>query len=347
VRATIAGASLALLAATAAASAQEQALPQAPQFSERVEVARVLMDLRIVDDKGGPLPALGKDDLRVSVDGQPAVIESLKWISGETPYAEGLTPELAAATGGPAAPAGRLLVFFFQKDLTQASRISGLMHMKERAAKLLQTLKPEDRVAVFSFDTHLELWSDFTTDRGRIRQIVERSILLERPPAEVSGSYPSLAENYDRKAAAAAASPEAAFAVLGRALAPLPGVKSLAFFGWGLGRLNGDSVEPLPEYPAARRALREARVVVFSLDITDADSHSLEAGLEQLADDTGGFYVKTHLFPALAMDRLERALLGYYALAFEKPLLPPGRHDVKVEVIGRKGTVLTTATYVD
>jgi VWFA-related protein len=221
------------------------------------------------------------------------------------------------------------------------------MHMKERAAKLLDTLQPEDRVAVVSFDTHLKLWTDFTTDRRKLLQIVERSILFEDPPAAVEGSYPSLAQAYDRGAATKAASPEAGFIVLANALAPLPGTKSVAFFGWGLGRMSGDGVDMLPEYDIARRALRDARVIVFSLDITEADQHSLEIGLEQLAEDTGGFYVKTHLFPALAMDRLERALAGYYALAFEKPLLPRGQHLVKVALVARKGNVLTTATYVD
>jgi VWFA-related protein len=330
------------------ARAQEDALPeQMPQFTDRVEVSRVLMDVRIVDDKGAPLMGLSPDDVRVSVDGKPATVESLKWISGSTPYAEGLTPAQAAGTGGPVAPAGRLLVFFFQKDLSQASRVSGLLRMKEHAAKLLDSLQPDDRVAVVSFDTHLKLWTDFTTDRNRVRGVVERSILFEDPPAKIEGKAPSLAAGYDRAAALKAASPEAAFLVLANALAPLPGTKSLAFFGWGLGRMSGDSVNMLPEYMPARRALRDARVVVFSLDITEADSHSLEIGLEQLAEDTGGFYVKTHLFPDLAMDRLERALAGYYALAFEKPLLPPGRHDVKVELLARKGTVLSTATYVD
>lgn len=337
-----------MLPLAAAARAQEEApQPERPRFAERVSVARVLMDLRIVDGRGGPIVGLGKDDVRVRVDGKPATVESLRWISGTQPYAEGLTPELAAASGQAAAPAGRLLVFFFQKDLSQASRVSGLLRMKERAAELLRTLQPEDRVAVASFDSQLRLWTDFTTDRARVRRIVERSILFEEPPAEVTGTFPSLAESYDREAARRAATAEAAFTVLARALAPLPGTKSLAFFGWGLGVMSAGSVEMRPEYATAMRALRDARVAVFSLDITDADSHSLEVGLERMASDTGGFYVKTHLFPDLAIERLERALAGHYALAIEKPLLPPGRHDVSVDVIGRKGTVLTTATYVD
>ena len=59
--------------------------------------------------------------------------------------------------------------------------------------------------------------------------------------------------------------------------------------------------------------------------MTDADYHTLEVGLEQVAADTGGFYAKTHLFPAQAMTRLEGAMAGHYVLAFEKPPSGAGR----------------------
>jgi hypothetical protein len=114
-----------------------------------------------------------------------------------------------------------------------------------------------------------------------------------------------------------------------------------------MGRLEGGAVRMAPQYDAARRALAAARVVVFSLDVAEADYHTLEVGLQQVADDTGGFYAKTHLFPSLAISKLERALAGYYTIAFEKPPLPPGSHTVKVELTRRKGTVLTTGSYVD
>ena len=337
---------LAFVCAVSAAAQQPiESLPQG-QFREHVDVARVLLDLRVVDGKGAAILGLVPEDLRIRVDGKPAVVDSLKWVSGTTPYAEGLTPEQVAASGGTAAPAGRQLVFFFQKDL-EASRLPGLLQMKDHALKLLASLDPRDRVAVASFDSRLRLWTDFTGDRQRLHRIIEHSILFDEEPAQPPPGEPSLVAAYDASAARNASSPEQGFLVLAKALAPLPGTKSLAFFGWGLGRLDGGVVSMLPEYEPARRALRDARVVVFSLDITDADYHSLEVGLEQLAEDTGGFYAKTHDFPNLAMARLERALEGYYELAFVKPLLPPGRHTVDVKLVARKGTVLTSASYVD
>ena len=129
--------------------------------------------------------ALVPKDLRIRVDGKPAVVDSLKWVSGTTPYAEGLTPEQVAASGGTAAPAGRQLVFFFQKDL-EASRLPGLLQMKDHALKLLASLDPRDRVAVASFDSRLRLWTDFTADRQRLHRIIEHSILFDEEPAQAA-----------------------------------------------------------------------------------------------------------------------------------------------------------------
>ncbi len=331
------------------AAAQEPTPPaeEPPRFIDRIAVERVLLDLRIVDSKGQPLLGLGPADVTVTVDGNRAVVDSLRWVSSAMPYAEGLTPGQAAAAGVEAAPAGRLIVFFFQKDISESTRVTGLMRMKSRAAKLLDSLEPEDRVAVVSFDSHLRLWSDFSTDRRRLRRMVEHSILMADPRQVLPEDPPSLFDSFDDAAAQRAASAEAGLLVLARALAPLPGTKSVAFFGWGLGQLSAGRVTMLPEYDAAREALKSARAIVFSLDITDADYHSLESGLEQVAGDTGGFYVKTHLFPELAMSRLEGALAGYYSLSFEKPFLPRGVHDVEVRLVGRRGEVLSTGTYVD
>jgi len=317
------------------------------RLQEHVEVARVVMDVRIVDGKGDPLPSLGPDDLRVSVDGVTVSLESVRWVAGTTPYAEGLAPAAAEAAGVPAAPAGRLVVFLFQKDMSTQTRLNGLLRMKQEAVKLLGSLRDEDRVAVLSFDTHLKLWLDFTNDRKRLKTVIETSILFESEPPERRGLPPSLGAQFDFEAARDAATPEAALLVVARALRALPGTKSIALFGWGLGRLDGDSVHLAPEYEEARRVLVAARAVVFSLDISEADYHTLEFGLRQVADDTGGFYVKTHLFPGIAMEKLERALAGYYTLSFERPQLPRGTHAVKVELTRRKGTVLTTGSYTD
>ncbi|HET8648095.1 MAG TPA: hypothetical protein VFO85_21545, partial [Vicinamibacteria bacterium] len=101
------------------------------------------------------------------------------------------------------------------------------------------------------------------------------------------------------------------------------------------------------EYEPARAALARAGVSVFTLDLTDADYHSLELGLQQVAEDTGGTYARTHLFPRAAMQRLEAALSGHYVLSFERPALPRGQHRIEVRLAGRREVVLSRTQYSD
>lgn len=315
------------------------------RFRERVEVERLLIDARVVDGRGQPVHGLALRDFRVSIDDRLVPLESVHWVSRTVPYAEGLPPGPALAAGAPAAPPGRLIVFLFQKDM-ETSRIAGLMRMKRWAARFLETLEPTDRVAVLSYDSHLKLWTDFTMDRARLARVVEHSILFERPPIVDPGPFPSLAAGFDRRAAKRAATLETALLVTARALSELPGAKSLALFGWGLGRFTGSRVVMENDYDEAREALAAARVSVFCMDITDADYHTLEVALVKVAEDTGGFYVKTHDFPSFAMARLEGALSGHYVLAVEKPRRA-GPHRLEIDLVGRKGTVLAPTSYVD
>jgi hypothetical protein len=180
-----------------------------------------------------------------------------------------------------------------------------------------------------------------------LRRVLDRSVLFERVPLLAAADAPSLVEHLEPTAAKKAATPETALRQLGEALRELPGAKSLVLFGWGMGSWSpGVGVFLDHDYGPARQALVEGRVTVFALDVTDADYHTLEVGLEQVAEDTGGFYAKTHLFPSQAFDRLGRALEGHYELSFAKPDLEPGEHDLDIGLVGRKGTVLARPSYV-
>jgi VWFA-related protein len=324
------------------AVAVAQTAPPQVRMREQVEVERVLVETRVVDDRGQPVRGLGPANFRVSLARRDARVESVFWVEGaEAP----LSDEAIAAGVEPTAPAGRLVVFFFQKDL-ERSRIGGLMRMTREASDMLERLAPSDRVAVVSFDSHLKLWVDFTLDRSAARRALQHSILFENRP-EVPRSFflPALGPSFDRVAARRAATPETALRVLAEALKDVPGSKSLVFFGWGLGRFSSTGVHMERDYGPARRALIESRTSVFTLDVTNADYHSLEVGLEQVAEDTGGFYAKTHLFSTQAVRRLEGALAGHYVLVLEAPRLEPGPHALRIRLVGRDGSVLAPPTW--
>jgi VWFA-related protein len=314
------------------------------RFRDRIDVESVVVDARVVDEAGRPIAGLAPTDFRLKVDGHQVAVQSVSWVAEDAPPDPAVT-SLAVQAGLPAPPRGRLIVFFFQKDL-EPSRVIGFLQMLRRAREMLDDLTADDRVAVVSFDSHLRLWADFTGDRDRLRHVLDRSILFERVPVLGAGPEPSLAGRFDSEKGRRASTPETALLVLGEALKELPGSKSLVLFGWGMGQWSpGVGVFLDADYGPARHVLVEGRVTVFALDVTNADFHTLEVGLEQVAEDTGGFYAKTHLFPGQALDRLQHALAGHYVLTFSRPDLPRGEHAIDIGLVGRKGRVMARPRY--
>lgn len=333
------------------AAAVGRSAPQ--QYQEKIVVERILVDARVTDYSGDPILGLSPTDFRVRIDGKPAIVESADWIP-ETAAAREIAgidappPEVNKTMDVPP-PRGRLLVFFFQTDFTRhSSRVSGQMAILQKIDSLLEWLEPEDRVAVLSFDSHLKFRLDFTDDKRRIEAAMKDALATDEPGPPPIVPMPSLRSRLDPDAMKNAASSEMALLLLGNALRPIPGPKSLILFGWGLGRFGAGGVRMLPEYAAARQALEAARVSVFSLDFTQADYHSLEVGLGKVSDDTGGFYEKTFHFPALAINRLQRTLVGHYELEVRKPeTRVKGVHSIEVDVTRRNAAVLARSTYID
>jgi hypothetical protein len=124
----------------------------------------------------------------------------------------------------------------------------------------------------------------------------------------------------------------------------------MLYFGWGLGTVGGMS-GPNPterhDFSNALHSLADARVNIFTLDVTDADYHSLETSLQNVSDLTGGTYQKTHLFPRAALDRVRRALAGRYVLVFVKPPGKRGVHEIEVSLTRAKGDVNARRYYDD
>jgi VWFA-related protein len=312
---------------------------QPPRHTESVTVSRVLIDARVVDPRGEPVRNLDASHFRVRIDGRPARVESAMWVGDGEKGATVLLPAVPAAQGVAArGDAGlsraRLIVFLFQRDL-DASRVVGLMRMLIGMRQFVDSLGPDDRVAVLSFDSRLRVWLDFTGDMDKVRDVLEHGILFKDPPRVETMPPPSLTSTLDVALASRAFSMEEALAVLGRSLEPLPGSKSVVLVGHGFGRLAGGVLFIEAAYAEARRALQSARASVFCLDVTDADAHTLDAGLVVTAEDTGGFFLRTHQFAEQAVSRLAGALSGQYVL-FVEVTTPVARqiHDIDVELIG-------------
>ena len=362
--------SAATLAAPLTAWVAPEPAPPPPEatFESAIDVSLLTMVVRVVDTWGNPVLGLQPQDFRVRVGPREVPVAALDWISaGEEGTGEGEAPSAdTAASAAPLSPLGdgtasaaattpsapfdtlpaapataRLVVLFVQADLTPV-RISGQMRLRPYTRELLATLRPRDRVAVVSFDSHLKLWQDFASDLDAALAAVDEAMLFsaEHAVEPATPPAPSLAARFDLAAARQAASPERALELVARALEPLPGEKTMLFLGWGMGRFDRGGVSMAPGFAPAVRALRDAHASVFVLDTTSADSHSLAAGLEQVAEATGGAYFSTFRLPQIATRTLARAISGYYVLTLDHGALGEQDGKVKVELRDKQGTVL-------
>ena len=114
----------------------------APTF--RADVLTVTVDTAVVDNKGHFIPGLRKDFFRVLEDGVPQKVSSFSL--GEAPMTIALIVEFSNR---------------FQQYYS-----AGWFQTLEATYGFVQTLKPEDYLAVIAYDLRTEILSDFTTDRS-------------------------------------------------------------------------------------------------------------------------------------------------------------------------------------
>jgi len=306
------------------------------EFGGAVEVKRIITEVRVVHYDGSPVLGLGPEDFKVKVGGERAEVRSVLWIPSTAEAAKdaaGVAADHPSSPHHPVEPEGRLIVVLFQTDPKfHLSRTIGLVRMAPRASEFVSGLSPGDKVAVLVFDSHLELLSDFDDDHEVVADTLHVQKLLRRRSEGVEPASPSLTEHFDFEEAREAASTADALELIGEALKPIPGTKSLIFFGFAL-QMSGETQGTIDDdYRRAMEALSEARTSVFSLDITNADAHSHAGGLRAIAEDTGGFYVTTHLFPDTAMTKLVRVISSYYELEIIPPPDLGDEYTIKVSV---------------
>src|SRR5438874_1566053 len=84
-----------------------------PRYAETVDVPSVLVDVRVLDDRGAPLLGLEQSDFQVSTGGKNVRVQSAAWIDGcAAPVDTSPDPPHASVPDRP--PSGRLIVFLIQ-----------------------------------------------------------------------------------------------------------------------------------------------------------------------------------------------------------------------------------------
>ncbi len=336
-------------AATAADEPPRQTEPLAT-FGERIEVRLATYVVRALDSYGEPILNLKPADFRVTASGKEVPISSVDWQGYEAePAPVEAAPTLAPwppAPPRPAASEGRTMIFFVQADINAPVRTRGHLKLLPLLDEVLKTLTPADRVAVVSFDSHLKLWQDLTADHARVKDALWHAVRFGgHTPAASTAERSPFAARFARAEPEEVATTERAIQVTAEALAAIPGEKVMVYLGWGLGRyIAGFGTEMTHEYGPALSALGRAHATVFVIDVDDSIYHDLEAGLKQVASDTGGTYEKTTYFPSQATHRLARAITGYYLVSVDAQSLPAGNYHLKIDLRHRRGSLLVRPT---
>ncbi|HQQ77881.1 MAG TPA: hypothetical protein PLB01_11035 [Thermoanaerobaculia bacterium] len=333
---------LGLFALAASASAADEEKPAA-RIVRTEQVVRLVVDAYVTDKRGDPITDLVASDFRVTADGRPLEVESVEFVAAGTPEGPVAMPPpgdgASASAPAPAPyPPGRLIVLFVEGDLGR-QRTKGLMRVKQELHRLLDRLKPADRVAVVGFFSHLTVLTDFTNDRATLDEAFRLGLGSSRDRDVRISPYPSLAANLDFAEARKAAHVERALELVAMALAPIPGAKAVVFAGWGF-FANRAPIEGVL-YDRALGALMRARANVFMLDTSDSDWHTLETALQVASQATGGTYAKTNLFAGQAVERVARALAGRWVLVCVAPDAAPRTLDVSL--VQRRGDVVARA----
>ena len=324
-------------AALALSAAAGVAAQQQPGLVERVDVSRVLIDVRVVGDEGEAVTGLEPDDFEVRIGGEPVEVESALWLGADEPDRP---PVASTGFSAVLAPRDRrqLVVFFVQKSL-EADRALGLLRLLQDSDRLLAGVGPDDRVAVVSFEHHFRIWLDFTADLDRAREVLAWDVMHEDPRVLEPQADPSIVAGIDQAAGRRIWQVEDALRRLGEALEPLPGSKSVVLIGYGFDT-------GWTRYDRALDALDAARAAVFSLDATQADYHTFEHALRDVSHHTGGLFLPTFHHPRRAIERVANAVGGRYVLFTVAPDLEPGSHSIDVGVPRGVGRVLARSTYV-
>ena len=327
---------------------------QPPRAGEVMEVRRTIIDAHIIDADGEQVTEIEPKELLVLVDGKEAPIESVTWVS-ELPAAEAILDESGEEVSRTTtAPPGRLFVLFVQTDFARVpSRVLGEMGVIASFHKLLDSLQPDDRVALFSFDSHLKFRLDFTTDRALLEQTFPSVLAIDNPPPPQPAAAPSLSALLTPKELADAGSSEHALILLARALRRIEGSKTMLLLGWGMGDTIRGRGFVTPEVLRASAELATARVTVYAFNF--GLGRQMSVGLVQVAGDTGGFYVAGPVngpFSAMEMrylPRLEVALQGHLEIEIRSPVPVDLKklHHLDVRVRRNGYTVITKTSFVD
>src|SRR5260370_2529433 len=199
--------------------------PEAPSF--KVDTSVVSVYVAVLDNKGHFIPNIPRGNLRVLEDNVPQQISN--FAMGEAPMTVCMLIEFSNR---------------FQRYWTET-----WYQTLTASYGFLQTLKPEDYVAVMAYDMRPEILSDFSTDKTKAYEAMQR---LRIAGFSESNMYDALVETEQR-------------------MSGIEGRKAIILIASGI-----DTFSTLT-FDKARRAIQEGGVPIYAIGLMQAMREYLDS----------------------------------------------------------------------
>ncbi len=332
----------------------------------RTGINLVEVDAVVVDDKGVPVRGLQQQDFQIAEDGRPVEIASFAAVDlpMASPDAAIPTPDVSgSAVGSNAQPEdGRVMLVIF--DDYHVSFDAGRIAVSRAAVKrMIERMGPSDLAAVMATSGRSFMQAEFTSDKARLLQAVEKFFPDSEVPAQGVAERPASTGRFGfvhflflpRPASAGsfgfvqeikARWASDAMGNAAKALAEIPGRrKAVLLVSQGI-PLSLEEIITNPYAGGAWQGLRDFiliaqrnNVVVYPVDpcglSRDAGcSMATQDRLRSIAEGTGGFATLNTNAPELGVERMVAESGSYYLLGYYSPASPNDgkRHRIKVHV---------------
>ena len=201
------------------------------------DVATVSVDVAVLDKNGRFIPNIPRGNFRILEDGAPQQISG--YVVGEAPMTVCMVIEFS--------------------NLYQQYWSNGWYETLQASYGFLQTLKPEDYVAIVAYDLRPEILSDFSTDKSKAMEAMQR---LRIAAYSESNLYDALTDTADR-------------------MSEIEGRKAIVLIASGV-----DTFSKLT-FDQTRKKIQQAGVPIYAIGIMQAlrewlDSRGYMGGIQRL-----------------------------------------------------------------
>jgi VWFA-related protein len=341
--------------------------PPPPTFKSGVNLVEV--DVVVTDRQGRPVRGLRQQDFEVLEDGKPVTVVTFDAVDLPQAPAGATIPPLDRSSTSVAAndqpEDGRVMLIVLDDHHV---RFDGgfLVRTKAIARRLVERLGPSDQAAVIATSGRSTNAAEFTTDKARLAQAIDKFFPQADPTSAAGTAQSSMSRGLGRHGGSSFGFEQEirarwAMDALSNAAAALAQIphrrKAILLVSEGL-PVSVEQIVSNPNASGAWNAMRDFlvtaqrhNVAVYTLDpcgLSVECSTAAQDNLRVLAEHTGGFAVVNTNAPEESVDRIVAESGTYYLLGYSSPAPPNDgrRHRIAVrtqapdvEIRAREGYV--------